>query len=120
VAASAPGPPSRGGSTRVEFIPSGADFSLHFASPQRAGGLTLRRGENPAAVAEVAGGTAELLILPDGIRVQNAGSSTAEYRLTVPPEVERVRIRVGDSTLEVISGLKIGAEERITLSAPTG
>jgi hypothetical protein len=39
----------------------------------------------------------DLLVLPDGLRVRNAPTVAADYRLTVPPTVDRVRVQVGTS-----------------------
>lgn len=104
---------------QVQFTPAGSEFTLEVAHRQAAGAVLLERSAGPNATAEVVGGTggADLLVLPAGLRIQNAPGSAAEYRVSVPAGIERVRLRVGGGRTRVVETAGLSAEgERIELA----
>lgn len=92
----APAPQSLG--ARVHFTPVGDEFVLEFATRQPDGSVALERSTGAEATVEVLHGSAELLVLPDGVRVRNTPESSAEYRVVVPAGIRRVPLRVGEKT----------------------
>jgi hypothetical protein len=84
--------------TRIAFSVRGSDFTLSFATPQRAGAVVFTVGEDGGASIEVhsAGAAPDVLVLPEGVRIQNTLGSTAEYRVTLPAHTRRVRLQVGE------------------------
>jgi hypothetical protein len=93
----APAPVAEPPTAYVRFAAAGPDFSLHVQHPQRGGALRLRTGSSSAATAQVVAGTgtADLLVLPAGLRIGNAPGSSAEYAVVLPPSVRTVAVRVG-------------------------
>jgi anti-sigma factor RsiW len=89
---------SQDATTSVVFATSEEDFAISFASPQRAGTVVFTVGVGTSANVEVhtAGPEPDVLVLPAGVRIQNATHSTAEYRVTLPAHTRRVRLQVGD------------------------
>lgn len=86
--------PARGG-VRVAFVPTGETFRVLVTAPQEEGALRLASAPGDTASGEVVGaGTADLLVLPDGLGIRNDPFSTAEYRVVVPRDLARVEVRV--------------------------
>lgn len=107
-----PPPPPVGApaqSSQVRFPVHGPTFTLTVARTQRAGGVVIRASSSGAATAEVVAGTADLLVLPDGLRIGNAPGSAAEYVVVLPPSVRTVRIRVGDRAPVTLRTATLGA-----------
>jgi hypothetical protein len=108
-------------SSQVRFAAAGASFTLWIEGPQRAGAVTVRTTPSGAATAEVVAGTgdAELLVVPQGLRIRNAPESAAEYRVTIPASVRTVRVRVGEASTLLLrtpeigaSGVRVGLDRR--------
>jgi hypothetical protein len=105
--------PETQAASRVEFVPAGSTFSIDVANAQAAGGLTLQRAAGETAVAEIVGaGSADFLVLPSGLRIQNAAGASAEYRVSVPAGVRRVPVRVGGREMATVDVREIGPEGR--------
>ncbi len=114
-----PGPAEQAPAAQVGFVPTGAELSVVVAHPQDAGALTVAAAPGASATAEVVGGTgaADLLVLPAAVHVRNAPGSAAEYRLTLPSSVRRVRIRVGGGRETVVDMAGVGdGGRRVELS----
>ncbi|HEX8358519.1 MAG TPA: hypothetical protein VF613_00260 [Longimicrobium sp.] len=97
-------------SAYVRFDVAGPAFALHIQHPQRAGTLLLRAGSSSAATAQVVPGTgsADLLVLPSGLRIGNAPGSAAEYVIVLPPSVQSVAVRVGDASPVIYRASRMG------------
>jgi len=61
------------------------------------------------AIAEVVGGTGgeELVVLPNGLRIRDAGSDEVLYRLLVPDDLQGVEIRIPGQPLVRVSGAEV-------------
>lgn len=82
----------------IAFQPTGEVFLLELRHPQRRGTVTLRVADVPHATAQVVGQRAEdVLVLPNGIRVENAADASADYLLTLPAGLRLVRLRLGSA-----------------------
>lgn len=101
----------------VWFAATGNELVIRFVAAQAAGTLELVPSvERQASAQIVEGGNDEaLLILPGELRVRNASTSTADYRVTVPADVHSIRLAAGNATrLIAFTG---GASQRIHLDA---
>lgn len=105
--------------TRVQFTPTAGEVELDVASYQSGGAISLQAAEVPEVTVQVQGGTADLLVLPSGIRIGNSPESTADYQVTLPSGVRQVSVRVGGGTPRVIPAARIAAGERLDLRRPT-
>ncbi|HEY0153078.1 MAG TPA: zf-HC2 domain-containing protein [Longimicrobium sp.] len=99
-------------SSQVRFAATGPSFTLWIESPQRAGSLLVRTTPSGAATAEVVAGTgnAELLVVPQGLRIRNVPGSAAEYRVVIPASVRTVRVRLGQAPALLLRTAEIGAQ----------
>ncbi|HEX8358567.1 MAG TPA: zf-HC2 domain-containing protein [Longimicrobium sp.] len=108
----APAPEAALAGARIQFTPQGAELSVDIAHPQAGGALHLESAPGSTASAEVRApaGTApaELLVLPSALRIANDPASVAEYRVTVPASVRRVRVRIGNSPPIIVESTELG------------
>jgi hypothetical protein len=111
-------PSAREAGTRVQFTPTGVEVELDIASYQAGGAIRFEAGEVPEVTVQVLGGTADLLVLPSGIRIGNTPESTADYQVTLPAGVRQVRVRVGGGAPRVIPAARVAAGERLDLARP--
>jgi hypothetical protein len=84
--------------SRVWFAPPrGPELVVRFETRPASGTLALQGTEDDrASVQVVARASSEaLLVLPGEVRVRNSVTSVANYRLTLPSKVRRVRVHVG-------------------------
>jgi anti-sigma factor RsiW len=97
---------------RIQFTPQGAELSVEVSHPQAGGALLLEAGPGTTVSAEVRApaGTApaELLVLPSALRIANDPASVAEYRVTVPASVRRVRVRIGSAPPTIVERAGLG------------
>jgi hypothetical protein len=85
---------------RIAFVPTGERFTIRVADRQATGALILSVAPSDTASGEILGtGGADLLVLPDGLGIRNAGTSTADYRVLVPRNLTRVVVVIGDRVL---------------------
>lgn len=123
--ASPPTPASTSGGaagTRVRFVPAAATFEVDFAARQPGGVLLLEQGNgSDVVVVEVVRGApgAELLVLPAGVRVRNPANGPAAYRVTVPPGVEQVRVRIAGDAAGDFGGAELARGVRVELGEGT-
>ncbi len=86
--------------------PDGSELVVRFDERPAAGSVELARGTDDRAAAQVIAraGSEVLVVLPGELRVRNSRASTADYRVTVPPSVRRIRLHVGshDATARVV------------------
>lgn len=88
-----------GMSAPVRFNPSGNYVLLQVDSRQRVGAIAIwvRDNTSTAEGQVVAGRTGEVLVpLSDGLRLQNARSSRADYTVTIPTRYRFIRVKIGD------------------------
>ena len=102
--------------TRVQFTPASDEVELRFASAQAGGVVAVEIGDVPEVSVQVQGGTADLLVLPGGVRIANRPESVAEYRVEVPARVQRLRVQIGEGKPVILSGDQLAAGQRIPLS----
>lgn len=87
----------------VAFHPSGPRFELLVEHPQVRGELLLQIRRIDRATAQVTNaGDETMLVLPSGLHIENAPSSSASYRVTLPTSVSEIQVRVGER-LRVLS-----------------
>lgn len=115
VAPAAPGAGTMGSVT----IPVGDAFTLRVASRQAAGAITIETFEGPSASATVTGerDAAELVVLPDGLRIVNARGGSAGYLLRVPASIGRVTLLIGRETPRVFRPDSAGQRWVVELGA---
>ena len=102
--------------TRVQFTPASDEVELNFASAQAGGEVSVEIRDVPEVTVQVQGGTADLLVLPGGVRVANSPGSVAQYRVEVPARVRRLRVQIGEGNTVVLSGDQLASGQRIPLS----
>jgi hypothetical protein len=87
-------------SSVVAFAPRGELFDLQIERFQPGGTLTVQVRDVARATAQVLDGANEtMLILPDGIRVENRAGSRASYLVIVPAKLPLLRVTVGGETV---------------------
>ena len=97
-----PQPADRSGAT-VSFAPAGPEFTVRFDSVPETGALTVgstTAAEISARVVSGAGtGGDALVVLPGELRVRNSSRSRANYAVSVPSIVRRLRVTVAGQTV---------------------
>jgi hypothetical protein len=88
----------------VTFAPPAGRFVLRVAEHQAAGTLTVELTPDSTATASVtgAGEAADLLVLPDGLRIANRGASAAAYLVRLPARLNRIDVQIGRDALRVL------------------
>jgi hypothetical protein len=106
------------GATVFFAPPAGGELAVHFDERQAAGTLELVSGNDDRASAQVAAraGTEALLVLPGELRVRNGPASTADYRVTLPASVRRVRVHVGPGAPPIVVDLQAGSRRVVELA----
>ena len=106
-------PPSAplGADLAVSFAVEAAGFDVHVPDP--AGVLVVRQGTDAVGTAEASGG-GSFVILPEGIRVEDAAAG-AVYQLTLPSTVTTVSVRSADLPAVTYPLPAPGAELRVEL-----
>jgi hypothetical protein len=112
----APEPATRSPGIIASFAPTDTALIIRFDRRQARGTLELTvAGADRISAQAIDGASAEeLFVLPGELRVANATTSLASYRVTVPTSVRVIRVLIGTTeaaTLRVTSGL----ERRIDL-----
>jgi hypothetical protein len=97
-------PAESDGANSVTFTPAPGAFSVRVARPQAEGSLTVETVADSAAVAAVTGGPgAELLVLPDGLRIVNGAGTSSSFVVRVPATVTRIVVTVGAAAPQVLT-----------------
>jgi hypothetical protein len=96
--ATIPTPDVRRASVVASFVPADSVLTIRIERPQPSGVLRLVVATSDKVSAQVEGGTdtEEFLVMPSGIRVTNAATSVADYRVRVPASIRSIRITIGD------------------------
>jgi len=94
----APAPTALGS---VTFAPPAGRFTLRIAEHQAAGTLTVELTADSTAEASITGGgdAADLLVLPDGLRIANHPASTAAYVVRLPARLGQIDVQIGRDAL---------------------
>jgi hypothetical protein len=118
--APAPGPAgAREPAGRVAFIPAAGTFTVRLRHRQAGGTLTIATDPGDSAIAYVAaGGSGEVTVLPDGLRVANDPGDTAAVVVRVPSTLRRVAVAVGSAAPLVLTPSTPG--ERWTVDLGSG
>jgi len=88
----------------VTFSPASGSFVLRVARTQAAGTLTVETTDRAVASAAVSGGrgSAELVVLPDGLRIVNDSGATASYVVRVPATIGRIAVGIGPAATRAL------------------
>ncbi len=88
----------------VSFFPASDVFVLEVASLQEIGNLSVEVGEFEIATATINGALEDenLLILPNGLRIDNSPTSTTSYVVLLPASVSQINVIVADGTAIVL------------------
>jgi anti-sigma factor RsiW len=84
-------------SAAVTFVPASGVFVLEVGGHQASGRLTIERSAGSTAVATVIGGDGDesFVVLPAGLRIENAPGASASYWVRLPATVSRILVVVG-------------------------
>ena len=103
----------------ISFVPQPGEFTIRFDAVPTAGHLTLRAGTSPKVDADITADAKDegFFVLPDGLRIRNSATSLAEYDLTLPPSLTRVRVQIGTGAAErtLVVRLQPGQTQRLSL-----
>ena len=93
-----PTQPAGSAGATVSFAATGADFTVRFDSLPEAGTLTAQHSSDAIITARIISGAGTggdaFVVLPGELRIRNAPSSRASYRITLPNGVTRLRVIV--------------------------
>ena len=103
-AAKAPATGSPAGAGAVTFSPGAGSFVVEVVRPQATGTLTVETTGRPVASAAVSGatGSAELVVLPHGLRIANDSAATASYVVRVPASLGRIAVGIGGAAVRTL------------------
>jgi hypothetical protein len=95
-------PPAAGGA--VSFTPSAGPFVVRVVRPQAGGTLTIETVAADSVTAEVFGGHggAELVVLPDGLRIVNDSAAGASFVVRVPARLTRIEVALAGRDTRVL------------------
>ena len=104
--------------SRVQFVPVAGPFVVTLAGLQSAGELVIEVADANTAAAWIAGAgaDADLIVLPDGLRVGNRSEATATYHVRVPAGLATVEVRIGETVRYVL----VPARVALGRSSPAG
>jgi hypothetical protein len=115
--AAVPEPVDAAGRAFVGVPVPGPRLTVDIERSQRAGSLVIQRGSGPDILAGA--GAAELIVLPDRLRVRNAADGTDDVVLIVPPALREIRLLLGGS-VRVLRLDAAGLPDPVPLGPPTG
>ena len=100
---------------RLSFRPVTASFTIELANPQTVGTVTIGRSPTGQASAQIIGGTEQesVMILPSGLRIENAPESTASYRILLPATLVRQFEITSGSEVLLSEGMGSGRAETV-------
>ena len=104
-------------SSVVSFVPTASTFVVDVITRQDDGRLTLHVVRDRAASATITGRSEAdaLLVMQDGFRIQNTGSSSATYAVMVPFDVQRVIVRIGSTQTQSFATDQIAAGDSVVI-----
>ena len=105
----------------VEFTPEGTEIVVDFGAAQQGGTLVVRTHDGESVVLSTTpGAPRDVLVLPGGVRVRNAPTSTHSYRLLVPAGLRRIIVRVGGETVSTTDADALRRGETVVRLGPGG
>ena len=106
----------------IGFIPTSESFVLEMANPQQTGMLILGISISESVTATAVDGRepVDLVVLPDGMRIENDLSATGDYAVSIPRHLREIRIRVGDGTDRVLMVSDLSSTWVSTIDLSTG
>lgn len=117
-----------GGGASIAFVPEGRRLRIQVEAPQTEGELEVAMGPDDGRVRAsvvdpepgAAGPAPGFAAFPSELRIRNGSGVGASYRVTVPPSIEELEIRVGGRSLARLAGEEIapGETRSWTLRAP--
>jgi hypothetical protein len=114
----APPAAAPGAANRVTFTPGPGTFTLHVAGRQAGGSLIIESTADSAVSAAISEGSgAELVVLPDGLRIVNDAGATASCVVRVPAVVRRIVVTVGSAAPRVLAPSRPGQRWVVDLRA---
>jgi len=100
--AGVPVPAGPRAASSVSFAPAGSTFTVRIAGRQSGGTLTLETAPGRAASAVITDGEGDsLVVVPDGLRIENGPGATASLLVRVPAATPRIAVSVGASAPRV-------------------
>ncbi len=92
------GPVAEPPSASISFVPGAGGFEIALTGRQAVGTLTVQLGDEPTARATIVGDpdTQGLVVLPDGLRIENDHASRGSYVLVLPRTLSPIRVAIGD------------------------
>jgi len=102
----------------VSFTPAGSTFTVRIAGLQAAGTLTLETtpgGTASAAITEGEG--ASLVVVPDGLRIENGPDATASLVVRVPAATPRIAVSIGAAAPRLLASSGPGRRWVVDLRA---
>ena len=109
--------PAEPASARVGFAPVGDELAIVVAAEQAGGALILTTTSASEVTFEVVDGTGgeTPLVHAGGLRILNAPTSRASYRVALPPSIARIHVRVGDRPPVPIERVDLSRDRRVEL-----
>jgi hypothetical protein len=88
----------------ASFAPTDTALLMRIDRRQVSGALELVAASGDRITAQAMGeaSTAEMMVLPGQLRIANAATSVADYRVAIPPSVRVVRVIVGGEEVALI------------------
>lgn len=99
----------------VEFSHSFQNFDFELVNAQRAGSIRIIVADVETVQAEIRTrtGREEFFRIPEGLRIVNAPGTVADYEITLPSTIRRVRVVVGGREVEVYSTRSADGRDRV-------
>lgn len=103
----------------VRFVPAAGPFLVEIATGQTQGSLVVETTDDATASARVRGGSGSehLVVMPNGLRIENETQSGASYRVRLPAALDDVAVVVGDGAAQRLSPTNAGLRWEIDLRA---
>lgn len=106
----APEAPAIDSGATLWFDADGPELAVEIANSQASGTLTFLPSSRPMTGVDVVNGAGETpFVREHGVRLVNAKTSTASYRVAIPASVERIRVRIGDRPWLILGAGEVGA-----------
>lgn len=100
----------------IGFVPQGEIFELEVLSTQQQGSLILGVAEGASVTARIMGDdTVDMVVLPDGLRIENDSDATADYTVSLPLHLEEIRVRVAGSAEPTVYSMEDLTESWISV-----
>ena len=111
-------PLSTPSSSTVSFVPASPTFVIDVATAQLDGRLTIRVIQSARASARITGGSPDdaLLVMDDGVRIQNSRESSALFTVLVPSSVVTITLRMAGAEARSYSTQEIARQDSVVVT----